>query len=639
MRKSGVLLLAAGLGVFLAVPVAQAASWRSIGPEGGFVPALAFAPSDPRVAYAGTLGGVFRSGDGGSSWTAASNGLSYVESLAVDPHDPAVVYAAAGGLFKTTSGGASWRLLPLSAGPFGPFASMVRIDPTRPRILYAVTLYGLFRSADGGAHWTERDAGLPAGPAVQVSALDLDPDRSGTLYAGVIDTSSPLLLPVIYKTTNGGGSWTALMGLRASRVYALARQRSTDTLYAATPEGLFATRDGGATWTLLNATSFVDQLAIAPSGTLYGGNGSGVVSSIDGGRTWNLPEPSSPVLPPSGILSLALNPRGDRLLAGSRGPGIYSLAAGVGWTQVNRSLRAAYVTALAVSSTNPPLLFAATFGGGVFVSGNGGADFSARNAGLPRINSGEIDVVGLAVSPRAPRSLGVGSLFGNVAQTSDAGRHWTSEASLCLSADTLALDPPATIFVASSAAIAGNSCPAPDSCTAKVSRDGGSSFTCLAGPQAVSAFLVDPLQPAVVYAAGGDAIWKSTDLGGHFARVAGDLGMIVTSLVASPAAHQTLYAGGANGVLKSTDGGVSWSPANAAGFPGAVAALVVDPENASLLYALSSGSVSASRDGGANWSSLGDGFPGTYPTAFALDSVRHALYAGTQGGAWALTLP
>lgn len=644
MRKRAFLFLSTSIvtSLCLGSPAAQAARWQPIGPEGGFVQALAFAPSDPRVVYAGTNGGVFRSSDGGSSWTATNNGLGpfYVFSLAVDPHNSALVYAGTGsGLYVTTSGGASWRLLPVEAKPSQALALVVKIDPAHPRILYAATGDGLFRSADGGAHWTERDSGLPTRFPFEVVALELDPDHPGTLYAGVfnnngIDPFNPV--PLVYKTIDGGGSWTVLAGLRVFNLSALAHLSSTSTLYVATNTGLFATQDGGASWAL-RSSLFFRGLAVNPSGALYGDTATGeVVRSVDGGKTWSPLAPSAPPVFVGDSNAFALDPRGDRVLAGSF-RGIYAVDASAGWMQVNRGLRAAYVTGLAVSPASQSLLFAATLSEGIFVSGNGGKDFSARNAGIPPLGSTDISVASLAISPRAPRWVVAGSGVGDLVQTSDRGRHWTSETALCVSPDVLALDPPSTIFIATSSGLAGNSCPAPDPCTAKVSRDGGASFTCLDGPPAVSAFLVDPLQPAVVYAAGGNNIWKSTDSGGHFTQIASNLDMTVTSLAASPAAHQTLYAGGSQGVLKSTDGGVSWSPVNT-GLLGGVTGLVVDPASASLVYALAFGGAYESRDGGASWSSLQDGFPSTQTTAIALDPVRHVLYVGTQGGAWALDL-
>jgi photosystem II stability/assembly factor-like uncharacterized protein len=523
---------------------------------------------------------------------------------------------------------------------------MIRIDPAHPRIFYAVTSSGIFRTADGGAHWAERDAGLPAA----VTALDLDPDHPGTLYAAVFDPREPSVMPRIYKTADGGGSWTVLPGLQAFYVYGLARQRSTGTLYAATEAGLFATGDGGATWTHRSRRDDLYQVVTAPSGTLYGNFFVRVLSSTDGGRTWNEPAPLLPGQPYGQINALALDPSGHRLLAGFVRTGIYALDAGAGWTRASRGLQAMEISGLAVSSaTASPRLFVATIGEGIFASNDGGASFSARNSGLPApFSSTEIDAFSLAVDPKAPGSLAVGLFDGAVAQTSDAGRHWDSELPICrLPVDTLAITAPATIFASASDAVFGSGCSEPVDCTAKVSRDGGASFACLDGPKDVSAFLVDPRQPTIVYAAAGDTIWKSTDGGEHFTLAASGLGTTITTLASSPAAHQTLYAGSDFGALKSIDGGAHWRGITIPG--GAIEAVVVDPSNPSLVYAASllasqtgvvSEAVFVSRDAGATWSVLGDGFPlANSVQGLALDPVRHVLYAGTQfSGVWALSL-
>src|SRR5215831_476858 len=73
--------------------------WTSSGPEGGFVFALAIAPSPSTTLYAGTAGGVFKSTNGGSSWNAVNAGLVFslpntaVFALALDPTTPTTLYA------------------------------------------------------------------------------------------------------------------------------------------------------------------------------------------------------------------------------------------------------------------------------------------------------------------------------------------------------------------------------------------------------------------------------------------------------------------------------------------------------------------------------------------------------------------
>jgi photosystem II stability/assembly factor-like uncharacterized protein len=651
MPKPSLLILLSGLSLFSLAPAARATPWRPIGPDGGIVETLAYAPSASQFAYAGTFGGgVFRSVDGGSSWTAANNGLPslFVQSLAVDPIDPAVVYAGTSfGLYVTTSGGAAWTPLPLGSASVRPQVTMVRIDP-HPRILYAVANGGIFRSADGGAHWVERDAGLPIPPNQQrLTALEIDPDHPGTLYAGYFnsDFANPAV-PSLYKTTDGGGHWDASTTLQAFQVYAIARDRSAGLLYAATSDGLMSTLDGGATWAQVY-TGVVDPLVVAPSGTLYGYLWfSGVFRSADGGRTWIDPAPLSPSRPIEQVFALALDPQGNRLLAANDTLGVDALDAGTRWTPVNQGLRATDVFGLAAASTNPPLLFVATNGGGVFVSGDGGADFVARNAGLsPAPVTRQVFPAALAYSPQAPRSPVIGLSLGSVATTSDAGRHWRVAPSICKPADVLGFSPPSTIFVSSTTP--GN-CTGPLSCDTQISRDGGATFSCLDGPRNASAFLVDPVRPAVVYAAAGAILWKSTDRGLHFSRITDNLGVMIKTLASSPAARQTLYAGGDTGALKSVDSGLTWSPIGH-GVLGGVTSLVVDPSNPARVYAaanISNGTllghgVFASHDAGATWSRLGDGLPAAVSaTRLALDPLRHVLYAGTFGsGVWAVAVP
>src|SRR5437899_2516260 len=94
-------------------------SWTSIGPDGGFIMALAIDPVTPATLYAGTYrGGVFKSTNGGESWIAANTGLPdcQVSALAIDPQTPATLYAGTlptssicGGVFKIKlSPGTRW---------------------------------------------------------------------------------------------------------------------------------------------------------------------------------------------------------------------------------------------------------------------------------------------------------------------------------------------------------------------------------------------------------------------------------------------------------------------------------------------------------------------------------------------------
>src|SRR4051794_33972857 len=108
---------AALLALLLLVPLARPATavepWTRVGPDAGNIRALAAAPSSPATVYAGLgVGGVFRSLDGGTTWSFASSGLKLqdtIRSLAVDVRRPDTVWAATyQGIYRSLNGGASW---------------------------------------------------------------------------------------------------------------------------------------------------------------------------------------------------------------------------------------------------------------------------------------------------------------------------------------------------------------------------------------------------------------------------------------------------------------------------------------------------------------------------------------------------
>jgi photosystem II stability/assembly factor-like uncharacterized protein len=168
-----------------------AASWTRLwsGPAAA-IAALGLAPSSPSTVYAGTgffaYPQIFKTGDGGASWTTLQGFPSApVASIGVAPDAASTVYAAAGGLYRSRDGGGSWS--PSSSGiPPGTGITSLAIDPLSADVLYAGTTIGVYRSADGGDAWWPLNDGLTN---LSVSALALDPTDTTLLYAG----------------TNGGG--------------------------------------------------------------------------------------------------------------------------------------------------------------------------------------------------------------------------------------------------------------------------------------------------------------------------------------------------------------------------------------------------------------------------------------------------
>jgi photosystem II stability/assembly factor-like uncharacterized protein len=121
------------------------------------------------------------------------NGVT-ISSLVIDPLTPTTLYAGTpGGMFKSTDGGATW-----SASALVNTISALAIDPLAPSILYVGVSGGIFKSTDGGVTWN-RTGNLPGG------VLVFDPLDPTTLYAGAVGNGAP---GDLYKSTDGGASWS-----------------------------------------------------------------------------------------------------------------------------------------------------------------------------------------------------------------------------------------------------------------------------------------------------------------------------------------------------------------------------------------------------------------------------------------------
>jgi photosystem II stability/assembly factor-like uncharacterized protein len=148
-------------------------SWSPVSTAGpppertGDTKAFAIDPDNPDVVYAGNIGpGIFKSSDGGATWSKMNEGLAAVvpRELAVSPTDPDTIYADtyALGVLKSSNGGHSWRSLGIGAVGF---AHPLAVDPVTPtRVYMGDEGYGYIRlqiSEDAGSTWSEVTATMP----------------------------------------------------------------------------------------------------------------------------------------------------------------------------------------------------------------------------------------------------------------------------------------------------------------------------------------------------------------------------------------------------------------------------------------------------------------------------------------------
>jgi photosystem II stability/assembly factor-like uncharacterized protein len=269
--------------------------WKNLGPVGidfsadGMVPhwgvvsgrvrGLAVHPTNPDIVYAGAAsGGVWKTTDGGQTWIDKSGGLNLLTfgAIAIDPSIPDVVFAGTGeyhwilterfysgdGMYKSTNGGDSWEKVNAEFGSVTHFSDLI-ISPHNPNVMMASIAKnlqgstpneGIWRSADGGQHWTcvlsgegmydlsfhpsdanivfaargneqsqagfllstdgglsftQSNTGLPATNHIGRIQFDVSVSNPSVLYAVIFDQAPlPGRFPTsAYKSVNGGVSW------------------------------------------------------------------------------------------------------------------------------------------------------------------------------------------------------------------------------------------------------------------------------------------------------------------------------------------------------------------------------------------------------------------------------------------------
>jgi photosystem II stability/assembly factor-like uncharacterized protein len=348
--------------------------WRLIGPyRAGRVSAGAVDPSEPNTYYFGAPGGgVWKSTNAGQTWTPIFDrtGMASVGALAIAPSNPRILYAGTGeetrgdGVYKSTDGGATWTHVGLRDTHF--IGSIV-IAADNPDVVLVGAIgdrtpgpdRGVFRTTDGGKTWTkvlfvDDRAGCPSiaaapdaprvlfatlYPAAGARGATLVPPLNPGQPAPLPDAPPPTRAPAIFTSHDGGATWTALAATGLSsppigrQALAVVAKSSGRVVLAGLRDGLFRSEDGGATWA--RAT---EDPRIRPIGVITDPGRPNVVyvtqtalyRSTDGGRTFDAFAGA-----PSGddFQLLWIDPRNSsRLLAGVDQGAVVSVDAGATWS-------------------------------------------------------------------------------------------------------------------------------------------------------------------------------------------------------------------------------------------------------------------------------------------------------------------
>ncbi|MFI4970067.1 MAG: WD40/YVTN/BNR-like repeat-containing protein, partial [Lysobacterales bacterium] len=319
-----------------AVPDAQLAGleWRLLGPfRGGWGTMATGIPDQPDTFYFGAAGGgVWKTNDAGATWQSRSDGLDAapIGAIAIAPSNPNVIYAGSGhpeprydiaagdGLYKSTDGGAHWSHAGLAATRH---IGAILVDAKNPDTVLVGALghifgpnpeRGVFRSIDGGRSWTRT---LFVDDSTGVVDLAADPAQPNLVFAAAwtarnwpwLSYFTPIVGAgsAIYKSADGGVTWQRLggegwpagelgriglgvthLGNGATRIYA--------SIDSADHGGLYRSDDGGGHWQRVNdakavSTWYESRLTVAPDDpdTLYT-VGQSIHKSSDAGKTFTI---------------------------------------------------------------------------------------------------------------------------------------------------------------------------------------------------------------------------------------------------------------------------------------------------------------------------------------------------------------
>ena len=349
-RVLGVLLLFACLPLGAAPPARPVSpdlyaglEWRSIGPfRAGWSTCAAGIPDQPDVVYFGAaVGGVWKTDDAGRTWMPLfqNESAASVDSIAIAASNPKIIYVGTGqvetrydiasgnGVYRSDDGGQTWRHLGLDATRA---VGRIVIDPRNPDVVLAAAFghifapnpdRGVYRSEDGGKSWKKTLFVDENTGAVDLAA---DPRHPEVVYAAMwqarnypwLSYFQPNMGPGsgLFRSEDGGRSWKRLGGsgwpdvplgrigvtvAADGRIYAAVDARTVGGNTALrgqgqTQTGLYRSGDGGASWTKVNAESWVGSDYFGRVTTDPGNpdvvymTGQSIRRSTDGGKTFEV---------------------------------------------------------------------------------------------------------------------------------------------------------------------------------------------------------------------------------------------------------------------------------------------------------------------------------------------------------------
>ncbi len=604
---------------------------------------LAVDPDDGDILYVGTGepnggggsvtyggNGIYKTTNGGATWTHMGLAATrYIGRVVVDPANPDRVFVAAlgslfstnpeRGIFRSSDAGATWQHVLAVTDSTG--AIDLVIDPANPLRVYAATWerirrpnmrrYGgptsaIYRSTDGGDSWAILGGGLPSPAAVNgrigLALCAANPLVLYAIYADQIGNFAG-----VYKTTDGGDSWTRTNDSALTSAYATygwwfgnirVEPTNPDRVYVLGLD-FYRSTNGGASWSINGSNMHVDHHAMefAPTDAgqvFYEGNDGGLYVTLNGAGTWT----ELNGLPITQFYTLDVDYQlPHRRYGGTQDNGTNRTLTGSAsdWSQIYGG-DGFYVN---VDPGNNNYIYAEYQYGGLGRSTNGGLSFTSATSGIPSGDRKNWSTP-VVLDPNDPSILYYGSQ--RVYRSVNRAVSWSA-----ISPDL----------------------------TDGVPGQGGVVYA------TITTIAVAPSDPLVLYAGTDDAnVWVTQNAGGNWTRIDAVLPeRWVTRVAVDPTSAAIAYATLSGfrdddplpHVYRTTDFGATWNPISSNLPEAPVNDLVVDPEDPAALYVATDVGVYSTNDTGGSWSALGTDLPNVVVSALKLHQPTRVLTAATYG--------
>jgi photosystem II stability/assembly factor-like uncharacterized protein len=576
-------------------------------------------------------GGIYRSADDGASWQAITNGVAglSIQSIVFNPNLPNSILAASfQGVFRSLDGGITWTLS--NGGVTNLPGTTLCFDSTRAGRVYVGTSgLGVFQSLDNGTNWRAFSSGLAS---ENVNSLWQDP-ATGDLYA----SCNPGMFQLPASSTNWVNiTSTNLTGINVNQIISLP---PAPGIFAATDDGIYQltpTNNGlwrfaaplqsrvlfpgdggsvfaGATFGTLMVSSNIQTASFVPADTgiqnrfvgslmtldeagqttIFAGTDLGVQDAVAAASN-AFPSWKTSVQFNGGVFNVAAaSVNTNTIFAGVERDGIWKgTNYGQGWTQLSDGMWPKFIYSLSQSSVGSQPVYAGT-SDGVYISTNNGGTWNAnRNTATPYA------VSSVLADPVRTNTVYYATSSGGVYRSFDGGQNfqltWTAPDGDGLL--QMAAAPFLNIYAVGS------------SKTLYVSGDDASTFFPATGiTNGVLGIAADSTRPWIAYAGtlfGG--VYQTTNSGATWAQSNLNLGSpIVYSVAVDRANDSIVYAGTLSGMFKSTNASGSWFGCSSGLATGAVVAVEIDPHKDQNVYASVLGAgIYQSTNYGGNWSLL-----------------------------------